>query len=346
MLYLPRQRLETVEHIREALLNAMRLELSTLPPYLTALYSIKPEMNQHIAKILRHVAVQEMLHFCLVGNILNAIGGRCEIATPKFVPHYPGPLPMNIGEQPGKPLIVPIERLSLKLIRRVFMTIEEPEDPLRYEDERTRTAAGRRLHTIGEFYTAIGKAIAARGKSIFTGDPKLQVTGELAKGQLFAVTGPAAAGRAIEIIKEQGEGTSIEPTDLESGLAHYYIFAEVANGRRLVRSSKAPGGWSFTGPSIPFDPNGVYPMVDDPGEVELPQDCPIGMVADRFDDTFSVLINALHLTFNGEPRHLERSIGVMYTLRIISQQLMQMAIPGRKVTAGPRWRYVATATVA
>lgn len=343
MLYLPRKRLDTVEHIRRALLDAMRLELSTLPLYLTALYSIKPERNQQIAKVLRHVAMQEMLHLCLAGNILNAIGGRCEIATPKFIPHYPGPLPMNIGEQPGKPLIVPIERLSLKLIRKVFMTIEEPEDPLRYENERTRTPAGPRYHTIGEFYTALGKAIAARGKPIFTGDHKLQVTGRFLNDQLFAVTGPATAERAIEIIKHQGEGALLAPTDLESELAHYYLFAEVANGRRLVRNSKDPGGWSFTGPAIPFDPDGVYPMIDNPGDVELPHDCAIGMVADRFDSTFSTLINALHLTLNGDPEHFERSIGVMYTLRIVAQQLMQMKIPGRRVTAGPRWRYVQTA---
>jgi Ferritin-like len=42
MLYLPRQRLDTIKDLRAALANAIALELSTIPPYLTALFSIKP----------------------------------------------------------------------------------------------------------------------------------------------------------------------------------------------------------------------------------------------------------------------------------------------------------------
>lgn len=346
MLYVRKHRLDTVEQLHKALLTAIQLELATLPPYLTALYSIKPGMNVEIAAILRHVAMQEMLHFCLVGNVLNAIGGQCQVTAAEFVPRYPGPLPMNIGTKPDKPFIVPLRKLSIELIRDIFMTIEEPEDPNRYANEHTPVPKTPQHHTIGEFYDALAAAVAAHGRSIFTGDPKWQVTGWFAKDELFAVTDPKSAARAFEIIKEQGEGAGDMPTDDRHKLAHYYLFAEIANGRRLVRNSKHPKGWSFTGAKIPFDPAGVYPMVDDPGEVKLPDSSPAGMFADRFDATFSTLLNALHVTFNGHPHHFESAVGVMYTLRIIAQQLMALPIPGRTTTAGPRWRYVASTSVA
>ena len=42
MLFLPRQPLDDIEDLRAALQNALALEFSTIPPYLTALYSIRP----------------------------------------------------------------------------------------------------------------------------------------------------------------------------------------------------------------------------------------------------------------------------------------------------------------
>lgn len=345
MLYLPKHRLDSIEKIRASLLGAVQLELATLPLYLTSLYSIKPGMNVEIAAILKHVAMEEMLHFCLACNILNAVGGQCAIAVSKFAPHYPAPLPMNIGTQRGKPFIVSLKKFSLEHVQQTFMVVEEPEEPLDFEGQKTPPHARPNHHTIGEFYEALAKEIARRGKSIFTGHRKMQVTGWFDGDELFAVTGPESAARAFKIIEEQGEGTKTTPVDLEHRLSHYYRFAEIVNGRRLVRNHKAPNGWSYAGEKIPFDPAGVYPMADDPGEADLPASCSATVFADRFDATYSTLLNALHVTFNGKP-HFESAVGVMYTLRILAQQLMEMPIPGRKVTAGPRWRYVPSTSIA
>jgi hypothetical protein len=73
----------------------MKLEHATIPPYLTALYSLKPGTNLEAFHIIRQVAVEEMLHLTLVANVLNAVGGEIEktLTADDFVPKYPTFLP-------------------------------------------------------------------------------------------------------------------------------------------------------------------------------------------------------------------------------------------------------------
>lgn len=72
---------------------AMALEHATIPPYLTAYYSIHSGTNSDAAHIIRVIAVEEMLHLTLVANVLNAIGGEPDLTRPGFVPSYPAYLP-------------------------------------------------------------------------------------------------------------------------------------------------------------------------------------------------------------------------------------------------------------
>lgn len=342
MLYLRKRKLDTVEDLRSWLLGAVRLELSTIPPYLTALYSIVPGANRDIAAIVRHVALQEMLHMCLACNILNAVGGQPTLNAPGFRPTYPGPLPMSIGTQPGDPFIVPLRRFSLELVQHVFMVIEEPEDPLNFPLRRAAFAeAAPDFHTIGEFYRSLAAVIVRLGPSIFTGDPGRQVKGWFPADELFPVVDVASAVRAIGVIVEQGEGTKTSPLDAEGGLAHYYLYSEIVKGRRLVKDPSAPDGYSYSGAPIVFDPTGVFPMVDNPGQVVLPSNTPVSRLADQCDQTYTALLNALQATVDGDPTQLDVAIGLMYALRLEAQQLMSTPIPGRSVNAGPRWQFVA-----
>src|SRR5262245_40441573 len=140
MLYLARPRLDSVAALRVVLADAVKLEHATIPPYMTALFTIKQGTNVEIARLLGRVVREEMLHMCLIANVLNAIGGSPSINA--SAPTYPGPLPLGIGSEPGKPLIVSIRRLSRELVHDVFMAIEEP-DTTPGEDD---------YCTIGEFY--------------------------------------------------------------------------------------------------------------------------------------------------------------------------------------------------
>ena len=52
----------TVEDLHYYLKQAMVIEHATLPPYLTALYSLKPGSNLEAFHIIRDIDVEEMLH--------------------------------------------------------------------------------------------------------------------------------------------------------------------------------------------------------------------------------------------------------------------------------------------
>lgn len=343
MLLVEKRELETVVHVRAALLGAIRLELSTLPPYLTALYSIIPGKNEQIAKILKSIVLDEMLHMCIACNILNAVGGRPTINARGFPLHYPSELPMGIGDEPGHKFIVGLKKCSIESIRDTFMVIEEPEDPLRFP---TTTPEGPGIgsvvdyRTIGQFYLAIKEAIVTLGNAIFTGEEKLQATGWFPSGELFPVTDVESAAKAIDIIIEQGEGTRTMPVDVDGEYAHYYRFSQVVEGRHLVVDPRIPNGFSYSGVKIPFDPDGVYPMIDNPTKVALPRNSLVARIADQFDEAYTTLLNSLQATFSGKPKELDTAVGVMYTLRLLAEQLMTMRIPGRRKNAGPRWRFL------
>jgi hypothetical protein len=68
--------LNTIAGVRGALQGAIKLEHSTIPAYLYALYSLKPGENQRIADLLTSIVQEEMLHMSLACNVLNAIGGE------------------------------------------------------------------------------------------------------------------------------------------------------------------------------------------------------------------------------------------------------------------------------
>ncbi|HEX8700204.1 MAG TPA: ferritin-like protein [Myxococcaceae bacterium] len=332
--------LASLEDLRYSLQKAIELEHATIPTYLTALYSIKDGTNLEIARLLKSIVVEEMLHMSLACNVLNAIGGHPVINQPSFIPTYPGPLPMGIGSEPGKPFDVPLKKLSKELIREVFMVIEEPEDPLHFKVKAVDFATeAQQFKTIGQFYEDIKNKIEELGQGIFTGDPSLQVTGWFSSTELFPVTDVASAKRAIDIIITQGEGTRISPMDAEDMPAHYYRYEEIYRGRYLVKDPSEPEGYSFSGKPIKFDKDGVLPMADNPGTQDFPQGSLALRLANQFDYTYTSLLNSLHQTFNGEPKRLDAALGLMFSLKLLAQQLMATPLPGTKANAGPRFLY-------
>jgi Ferritin-like len=338
MLYVERQKLDTVEDLRIALANAIKLEFATIPPYLTALYSIKDGTNAEAAVRIRTIVVQEMLHLSLAANILNAVDGKPDF--PGSVPKYPGPLPMGIGSDPPKKFIVPLKKLSHDVVKNVFMVIEEPEHPIVFPEARLKAIAPD-YHTIGEFYEAVSQLIAQLGPAIFTGDPARQVTGWFPPDWLHPVTDVASAQAAIRLIVEQGEGTPTSPMEGPHGLAHYYRFEEIARGQTLSPNPSVPEGFSWGPPPIVLDESNVWPVVDNPPDVPLPKDSPVAALAGTCDRSFSALVDALQETFDGHPDHLNATVGLMYTLRLQAQELVTMPIPGRSEHAGPRFLYEA-----
>jgi len=329
------QGLEDPGALRAALQTAIELEHATIPAYLYALYSLEPGTSPEITALLRSVVVEEMTHMGLVCNILNAIGGAPAIDAPGFIPTYPGPLPGAVESG----LAVPLSPLTPDLVANVFMVIEEPEGPLEFAVDELAGAL-----TIGQFYEAIGSRLTAAGEGIFTGDPSRQVTHGLGNDELIAVTDLAGALRAIETIVEQGEGTTTSPTDDRGELAHYYRFAEIHEGKRLISNPDAPPDappnerYVYGGEPVTLDVAGVRPLIVNPARHAYAQGTRARDANDTFNYTYTSLLKSLHAAFNGRQEALMSAIGLMASCK---QQALDMGtIPAGAATfAGPSFEY-------
>ena len=350
---------ETVEDLRTLLQLAIELEHATIPTYLYALFSIKAGRNQEVAEIIRSIVVEEMMHMTLACNILNAIGGQPLVDKPGFVPAYPCELPASVA--PG--LVATTRRCTIEHVRDVFMAIEEPGETITTSpklnssaitvgDDGTPqgpvadvaaqireayTSVEHHQYTIGWFYGEIAKLLTRLGDAIFTGDPAKQVTPAVwpaPPGRLYAVNSADSAILAIHEIVEQGEGTSPDdPYGFGGELAHYFRFQEIVEGHRLVAHDD--GTWAFEGEPLTLDPEGVWPVIDDPQLVTYANPAATAQ-SDMFDETYASLLRVLHRVVNGEPKQLAGAVGMMFSLEVIAQRLMQTPIAsGSTQTAGP-----------
>jgi len=317
-----------------ALQKAIELEHSTIPPYLTAYYTLRGTSagGAEARRILHSIIIEEMLHMQLACNILNAIGGAPVINAPKFIPNYPGPLPMGIGGADG--LVVGIKRYSKATVQNTFMEIEEPENPI-HIPVRTLEAIAPSFETIGQFYTAIGDEITKQTNAIFTGDPGRQVPGAT------IVKDVESALQAIATIVTQGEGTPTSPADSPTEYAHYYRFEELFMGMRIVVDSSSSTGYSFDPKQsiLVDDLADVTQMADNPRTIDLSSNWRAGQLADECDAIYTKLLNALHIGFNGQPDWIDRnSVSVMFEFKNCIEELLQQQLADGYY-AGPRFLY-------
>jgi hypothetical protein len=319
--------------LHQSLQAAIVLELATIPPYLTAYLSLKPGENTEVGRLVRSVVIEEMLHLTIAANVLNAVGGRPVLDSHTAVLDYPSQLPMGVAGG----LTVHIGPMSIGQTE-LFMDIEQPEDPI-------AERAGADLVTIGDFYAAIIDKIKELGEPAFATPSAPQVTAPwFPSAQLFAVTDVASAARALGIVIEQGEGTMSSPEDGdgEGELAHYYRFAEIKHGRRLIPDPGAPEGFSYTGDPVDFIPAGVFPMITDPKPAFYPPDTKAGHLTAQFATTFRHLLVALQETFTGHPAALESAMGIMYELRLLTVAMTETPDPRPEHAAHcvtPCWVY-------
>ena len=324
---------KTASDLHELLQMAVQLEHSTIPPYLTAVHSLKLGTNAAIRRIIGGVAREEMLHLAIVANILNAIDGRPRIDDPQFIPSYPGPLPMNIGDG----LQVGLKKFSKELVRDVFMEIETPENPIHFKSILVDQFA-----TIGQFYRAIMAKIAELGDALFTGDPARQVVAGAGfqPHQLFAITNAETALRALERVIDDGEGTTTLPFDVDGRLAHYYLFEQIVRGHQLVQNAAAPNGFSYTGAVIPFEPDGVWDIPDNPKAADYPVGSAARNKVDGFNRAYSDLLRLLDDTFNGSPGSIGSALFAMRALQSLADDVVATQDPVSLRQLGVPFEYV------
>jgi hypothetical protein len=326
------------EAVRNALQKAVELEHSTIPVYLYALYSLDTAKNGAIVAIVSSVVIEEMLHMTLACNILNALGGSPVLDRPGLIPTYPGPLPGGVESD----LIVHLAQFSREQVHS-FMTIEEPEDPLHFPV--LEALAAPQPRTIGQFYAAIEQQIVALGDGAFSSAPRHQIGPDRMEGSIL-VTNVDSARAAIDTIVEQGEGTKESPLEAAGSddVAHYYRFAEIYYGRRLIKNPAAgpdsPPDRQFVygGATVPFDPAGVFPVPTDPKAANYPAGSAARHACDTFNYTYTSLLKALHDAFNGCPDKMDSAIGLMMSLKQLARDMMSGSNPSG-VSVGPSFEY-------
>lgn len=310
--------IDTVEDLREHLLLASRIELSLVPPYLYAMYSIADQQGE-AAQMIKSVVVEEMLHATLATNLLLAVGGEPDFRTADAVPRYPSQMYHHVP-----PVMLNLARCSPELVRDVFLVVERPE-------ERGAPTEADYYETQGQFYYAIEEAIEhLDGETDLFANPQVdrQLTrpdyyGTVAydaddSGGLVRVEDLSSAVEAIEIVVHQGEGLSDErwadPAHQE--LTHYYKFLAIADG-------SSPMGE-------------VYPAMLNPTTADLPES--LRPVSEVFNAGYREVYHTMADLFE---RGADQGplISRLYTLmsRVLSPVatfLMQQPV-GEGVTAGP-----------
>ena len=352
-------RIKTIDDLHAYLRSAMQLEHATIPPYLMALYSIKPGTNSDATHVLRVVVVEEMLHLTLVANVLNAVGGDPDLTAPGFVPLYPAYLPD--GETDFQVGIQPFSKEAIG----TFLNIERPEKAAPTAEKRILPRRHRRasqlalvphhddmcFYSIGEFYAEIERGLdhlhGQLGDALFKGDPARQAGPEYyysGGGELVPVHDMASAKRAITLIIEQGEGLGGRIYDIEGELAHFYRFQQLQLGH-YYETGDAAGQPS--GPPLGVDWDAVYRFKANARLADYAAWPDLHAAALDFNKAYGDFLALLTRAFRGRPQLLVEAVPEMFKLRRKIERLIHNPLPeGNGLTAAPTFEIAPAAEFA
>ena len=339
-----------IEWLRMMLQNAIKLEHSTIPPYLCAYWSIQEHhfLNGETAKDLRHIALEEMTHMSLVANLLTAVGGKPNFTTvtgqgeERFdpVPSYPAPiLDGTVRCTVGDISLQKLSEDSLKL----FMQIELPS----FADTiQSPTLSRDKYVTVGDFYNAIEEFIKEELKENSHYNSKNQLEYKIGpddEDAIFKIENQCDALRAIAHIKEEGEGSEsspvADPFTGDNTLAHFYRFKQLHDERMYdatqddFRDLCTP----YTGKEIKRPD--VYPM----NIIGQEEDFARVPLAEKrrgaFNTEYMNMLKDLHFAWaEGDLNKLQNSAGRMTSLTNIARDLIRIERPDGKGNFGPDFK--------
>ncbi|PKH52348.1 hypothetical protein CXF68_17325 [Tenacibaculum sp. Bg11-29] len=335
--------------LKELLNNAVILEFATIPIYLQAIWTIKDNKCE-VAKSIRNIFQEEMLHMAMVCNMIAGIGGEPKIYNTENRLSFPSGLPGGVHPK----LFLYLEGLNDSSLRN-FMEIELPEevaDIYDYDsgelvdignipDENGILQKGKHNKdyshntTIGELYDRINELFQEL-------QPEMNVERQLAGPLSWWVMADAnSVSKAIDMIKEQGEGSE-DVTPASTGmdnLAHFYRFWEVFYQKKIVQEGDK---YYFKDPNprpetytIARIPKGGYKEADVTKEV--------WHLTNSFDEVYTELVKFLEEAWAIDGRGqaaLVNAIEVMFKLEKYALPLMKIPIPGKSENYGPSFRLI------
>jgi hypothetical protein len=146
---------------------------------------------------------------------------------------------------------------------------------------------------------------------------------------VFEVNEVSDAIRAIDKIKQQGEGTPLTPEDGDSlseiDLAHFYRFREILRGHKFIKDSQ--GNWIDDPTPLPFPETFEMADVPEGGYPEVSKD---------FDRMYTTLLKTLQSAWeNGRQEDLDDASFVqMGDLTTEAIRLMQKPIDPNDASKG------------
>jgi hypothetical protein len=336
-------RITTLQQLHKYLYAAMQLEHATIPPYLTALYSLHPGKNSDALHILRVVAVEEMLHLSLVANVMNAVGGTPDLTRKDFVPAYPAYLPD--GETDFQVDLQPFSRDAVTTFLKIERPAQAPDEesrllPRSRPHQQLRAASpeepGMQFYSIGEFYEEIARGVrylhkkyAEDGRQLFVGDPRHQVTPEYfysGGGEMIPVTDLPSALAALRLIAEQGEGLGGGIYDAEGELAHYYRFQQLQTGAYYQKGDPPDHA---SGPPLDIDWDAVYPVTRNARLADYPERSELYAAAREFNESYAEFLGFVTRAYTGHREDLLEAVWRMFRLRDGMNRLIHNPIPGK-----------------
>lgn len=255
MTRLPSDDAPSREQLLYLLHEAAEIEHNLMCCYLYAAFSLKVsdarwsaaqrEAVADYRRTITGVALEEMTHLCLVGNLMSALGAQPFFNRPNF--------PIDAGPYPDG-FVMRLQGFSLATLEH-FEFVERPHGadirdhaefaPTR-RYQRSAAITGRLsplsldYETVGALYTALRAGLVAfceqhTEAALFLGDPALQVDAALAPlPGVSAVRDLPSALRAIETIVSQGEGAGADTAN-----SHFNRFVRL-RGSLLARLEEDP----------------------------------------------------------------------------------------------------------
>jgi CDGSH-type Zn-finger protein/uncharacterized Fe-S cluster protein YjdI len=338
------------EELIYLLCEAAEFEHAVMCTYLYAMWSLKRDASEDVAAeelaaierwrlSLRQIAREEMLHLCLVNNMLAALGSAPHLWKPEF-PVRPGRFPADVVMK-----LMPFSAAALDH----FLYIERPEgvaipDGKGFEHAHYHRAAradllspaaqdyvsqGRLYHGIINGFARLAETCGGE-KRVFVGHADAQVgAAEFGLPGLFKVTNLETARRAIEEIVTQGEGA---PAHSET--SHYARFAEIKRELTHLKAARPafePARNVAANPTLAAEaPADLTPIADQTA----------AKVVDLGNAIYALMMRALAQVSSPAPLPAELRTGLavgstelMYALQMVGEAATKLPA-GNGTTAG------------
>lgn len=334
--------------------TAFEVELSTIPPYLTALLSMKKQKNRIAANLIRSVFMEEMLHMTLVGNLISSLGGKVCLQK-QNIPTYPLRLEFEGKRFKDREFDVNLEAFSPQAIS-IFKQIEMPASLISKTSEQDETPEVKIPGiTIGEFYKQIMELLEKMcskfpESEVFCGNTDVQINERYywaGGGKPILIHSLETALEALNVIIKQGEGSHDSIFDGDETyfeqpdeIAHYFRFNEIACGRYYQVGDKPkdpPSGEHFE-----VDYDAVFPIKCNAKSSDYPVGSRLATLNDEFNGQYSLMLFQLAKAFNGNPSVLyDAIINGMHNMTSIAHEMMSLPIADSdKVNGAPSFEWI------